>query len=128
MQLLASLAPENEVPDCEVIMGERYVAAKLSDSRTLYIETTATGPGNVGAPVNVGVRPDLRLEQVADTVAAFSDMMVAAIKKARPSKASIEFGLEIGVEAGQLTAILVKGSGKTTLSIHIEWSSQPGDE
>jgi hypothetical protein len=44
-----------------------------------------------------------------------------ALVKVKPAKASVEMGLEIGVEAGQLTALLVKGSGKANLKITLHW-------
>jgi hypothetical protein len=40
----------------------------------------------------------------------------------KPHKASVEFGLEVALEAGQLTALLVKGSGTSNLKITLEWS------
>jgi len=45
----------------------------------------------------------------------------SALAKVKPTKASVELGLEIGVEAGQLTALLVKGSGRANLKITLQW-------
>lgn len=45
-----------------------------------------------------------------------------SIEKAKPHKASIKFGLEVGVESGKLAAAIVKGSGKANLEITLEWS------
>jgi Trypsin-co-occurring domain 1 len=44
-----------------------------------------------------------------------------ALAKVKPAKASVELGLEVGVESGQLTALLVKGSGKANLKITLTW-------
>ena len=44
-----------------------------------------------------------------------------AIDRVKPDKASVEFGIEVGVESGGLTAILVKGSGKANLKVTLEW-------
>jgi len=35
----------------------------------------------------------------------------------------VEFGLEVALESGQLTAVLVKGSAKANLKITLEWAS-----
>lgn len=35
----------------------------------------------------------------------------------------MEFGLEVALESGQLTAVLVKGSAKANLKITLEWAS-----
>lgn len=43
------------------------------------------------------------------------------MEKAGPEKINIEFGVSIGVEAGQLAAILMKGNTKANLKISLEW-------
>jgi hypothetical protein len=45
----------------------------------------------------------------------------AALAKVKPARTSVELGLEIGLEAGQLTALLVKGSGKANLKVTLHW-------
>lgn len=46
-----------------------------------------------------------------------------AIQKARPKKVTVtvKFGMELAIESGQLTAVIVKGSGKANLEITLEW-------
>jgi len=44
------------------------------------------------------------------------------INRAKPSKATVKFGMELAVESGKLTAMLVKGSGKANLEISLEWT------
>lgn len=51
-------------------------------------------------------------------------MIAAPLQKVRPKKATVKFGMELAIEAGQLTAIIVKGSGKANLEITLEW--EPG--
>lgn len=38
-----------------------------------------------------------------------------------PKKVGIEFGIEISLESGQLTAMLVKGTGTTSFKVTVEW-------
>ena len=38
-----------------------------------------------------------------------STSVLAALRKVQPKKGSLEFGVEIAVESGQLTALLVRG-------------------
>jgi NTP-dependent ternary system trypsin peptidase co-occuring protein len=54
------------------------------------------------------------IEQIAATL---SEMM----KRVKPSKAAVEFGIEIAAESGGLTALLVKGTGKANLVLKLEW-------
>ena len=39
-----------------------------------------------------------------------------------PTRVSIEFGVEIGVESGQLTTLLGKGTTSTSFKVTAEWS------
>jgi hypothetical protein len=55
-------------------------------------------------------------------VVTIADTIKASLDKAKPSKASVEFGLEFGYESGQLTAMIVKGASKANLKIILEWS------
>jgi hypothetical protein len=45
-----------------------------------------------------------------------------SIKRISPTKASVEFGVEVGVDSGKLTALLVQGTGKANLKVTLEWS------
>jgi hypothetical protein len=36
--------------------------------------------------------------------------------------------MELAVESGQLTAVIVKGSGKGNLEITLEWEADPKDK
>jgi hypothetical protein len=47
--------------------------------------------------------------------------LTTALKKVKPKKASVEFGLEVAVESGKLTTLLVKGTGTANLKIALEW-------
>ena len=47
---------------------------------------------------------DLPFNQVTET-----------LDKIKPDKASANFGVELAVEAGNLTALIVKGWGKSTI-------------
>jgi hypothetical protein len=70
-------------------------------------------------------------EEVAFTVPSFREVTAAiediatsiatTLQNVKPSKASVEFGIEVALEAGQLTALLVKGSGTSNLKITLEW-------
>jgi len=63
----------------------------------------------------------LSFDEVTNTIEGIADSLQTALQKIKPKKASVEFGLEIGVESGALTTLLVKGSGTATLNITLEW-------
>lgn len=65
-------------------------------------------------------------KEVTDAVEGIAHAMVTTLKKVKPRGGSVEFGLEIGVESGQLTALLVKGTGTANLKIILEWGEING--
>jgi hypothetical protein len=60
-------------------------------------------------------------EKVAQIVEGIGDSLHAVGEKLKPSKLTVEFGLEIKVESGELTALLVKGEGTSHLTVEFEW-------
>lgn len=63
----------------------------------------------------------LSFKGVTDTIEGIASSLAETLKKVKPDKASIEFGLEIGVESGELTTLVVQGTGTTNLKITLEW-------
>jgi hypothetical protein len=60
---------------------------------------------------------------VASTITSLAQALSGAITAAKPQKASVEFGVEVAVEAGKLTALVVKADAKANLKITLTWGS-----
>src|SRR5947209_15168132 len=60
-------------------------------------------------------------KEVTDTVEGLAKALVTTLKKVKPRAASVEFGVQVGIESGKLTALLVKGTGNANLKITLEW-------
>lgn len=65
----------------------------------------------------------LSFDEVTNTIEGIAGSLNAALQKVKPKKASVEFGLEVAVESGKLTSLLVNGSGTATLKITLEWGN-----
>jgi len=92
------------------------IKAVLDNGAILHIETVMLGgEERVSAP---GLPS---FNNVTDAIEGIAYSMVSTFRKVKPSSASVEFGLEIGLESGQLTALLVKGTGTANLKITLEW-------
>lgn len=59
---------------------------------------------------------------IGDQIVSIADALQASIEAAKPKSASVEFGIQIGVDSGNLTALLVKGTGTANLKITLTWS------
>lgn len=64
-------------------------------------------------------------DEITDILEGISNSLKISIEKARPQKASVKFGIEVGVEAGKLTAAIVQGTSKANLEVTLEWE-HPG--
>jgi hypothetical protein len=91
------------------------VKAELDNSTIIRIEATSLG-GEERVAYSI-----LSFKEVTDAVEGIAHAMVTSLKKVKPQQASVEFGLEIGVESGKLTTLLVKGTGTANLKITLQW-------
>lgn len=97
--------------------NSRSVVVKLAHSdKTVRIEATVQGEQKVALP------KALSFEAIGDTIESLAAELQHSMEVVKPNKASVKFGLEVGVESGQLTALIVKGSGKANLEITLEWT------
>jgi tRNA U34 5-methylaminomethyl-2-thiouridine-forming methyltransferase MnmC len=91
------------------------VQTELSDGTIVSMEATQVGEQLVS-------NATFPFEKAAVAIEAISREISEIIQKVKPDKASAKFGLEIAVESDGLTALLVKGSGKSSLEITLEWN------
>jgi NTP-dependent ternary system trypsin peptidase co-occuring protein len=75
---------------------------------------------------DVSLERALQFGSLAKAIEALTASVIDALRKAQPDRATVELGLDVGVEAGQLTALLVKGSGTATLKVTLEWGGGGG--
>ena len=101
------------------------VPIKLANGKVIYAEAT-TLAGKAGKERDVASRRiDLEpqeLSNIMQAIEGIASSVYSCLERVRPQEASVEFGLEIGVESGNLTALLVKASGKANLKITLKWS------
>jgi hypothetical protein len=94
------------------------VPVQLPNGAIVRVEVTNTGREDVSFEMK-------QFQPVADAIEGVVQMIAAPLQKVRPKKATVKFGMELAIEAGQLTAVIVKGSGKANLEITLEWETQP---
>lgn len=66
-------------------------------------------------------------EKVTQAIEGIAQSLTTAWGKAKPSRASVEFGIEFAYEAGQVLAMFVDGSTTASMKITLEWG-QPTSE
>ncbi len=94
------------------------VKVRLPDGTELNFETTPSG-----GEQKVGKLEDvLDSSKIAKTIEGTVEILRGTFERIKPDKASVKFGLKVAVESGQLTAVVVKGSGEANLEVTLEWS------
>jgi hypothetical protein len=95
----------------------RSIPVVLANGAVIYVETAVLGEEEVAFE-------NLSFEGVIAAIEGISQSVVGALRKVKPSKASVELGLEVGLDAGKLIALLAKVDSKANLKIRIEWEQQ----
>ena len=91
------------------------VRAQLGDNTIVHIETRST-PGDRDVSTEV-----FSFSSITDSIESIAAELKAIFARVAPRKASVEFGIEVAVESGKLTALLVRGSGKANLKVTLSW-------
>jgi hypothetical protein len=100
----------------------------MSSVPTTILDVTVPGEHLVALrAVNLGGAGDvsrlgrLDLDEVAKTIKSIAETLGGAIKSASPSKASVEFGLEVAIKGGKLVSLITETGGTATLNVTLEW-------
>ncbi|MGB5594471.1 MAG: CU044_2847 family protein [Crocosphaera sp.] len=99
--------------------SQKIIPLKLSDGKTIKVEVTQIGEQPVSAETRIFKNATNIIKSIANDVA---DTLKEVNETVKPDKFTVTFGLEIAVESGELTAFIVKGTGKANLEITMEWN------
>ena len=88
----------------------------MGSERPVFFEAHSVDPEQ---PVGIGKA--FSFDGLAESIEAIAGRMTAALDKVSPDRASVEFGIDVGVESGGLTALIVKGTGTATVKVTLEW-------
>jgi Trypsin-co-occurring domain 1 len=96
----------------------KLIPVELSDGTLIKVEVTSIGEQRVAFQS----RP---FQEVTNAVKSIASELAVTLKEinqtVQPDKISVKVGLEMAVDSGQLTALIVKGTGKANLEITMEW-------
>lgn len=98
--------------------SSKIIPFKLSDGETIKVEVTPLGEQPVSSETRIFKNATKIIKSIANDV---SETLKEVNETVKPDKFSVTFGLEIAVESGELTALIVKGSSKANLEITMEW-------
>jgi Trypsin-co-occurring domain 1 len=103
----------------------RIVRATLPNGFELQVEATSlTGGTERDVVAEEGIIEALPLDSLGPAIESISQALWSSVEKVAPTKFEIEFGLEIAVEPGKLSSLLVKGSGKGNVKVSLTWEKK----
>lgn len=95
-------------------METEKIPVKLPNGAVIKVEISDFGREDVAFNA-------LPFDDIAPALEGITSAIKETLEKAKPKKASVKFGLEMSIESGNLTAAIVKGSGKANLEVTLEW-------
>jgi hypothetical protein len=99
--------------------SERTVTVDLGDGMKLAVVAEQKGPVLVADDEIVA-----RLDAITEPIARVGEEMLAAVRKAMPSKATVELGFGLALEQGALISLLGKGRGEASIKVTLEWAPE----
>ena len=98
-------------------MAERVVTIDIGDGMRLAVLAESSGPELVSDRDLVAT-----LAAITEPIERVGRAALQAVRRAGPSKASVELSFGLTVEQGQLLALLGKGKGEASITVVLEWS------
>jgi Trypsin-co-occurring domain 1 len=92
----------------------RIISVELADGTHVRVEVTLMGERKI----NYQTRP---FDEVTVAIESLTKEIAEVLQKVKPDRASVKFGIEIGIESGKLIPVLVKGTSTANLEITLEW-------
>lgn len=88
------------------------------DGTTVIVSAMVEGgdeeiAGGVLQPFNAAWKPITKIARE----------IVKSLQEVKPSRATVELGLDFAIQAGHLTALIASGSGGGSLKVTLEWKS-----
>jgi len=102
----------------------KRIAVKLPNGAEIQVEVTPLGIARDADVASIEEIAEDKWQEVTNAVEGIAQWVGETLQKVHPTKASVEFGIEIGIEPGKVTALWVKGSAKANLKITLEWSEK----
>ncbi|ESA37086.1 hypothetical protein N836_04560 [Leptolyngbya sp. Heron Island J] len=94
------------------------VPVELEDGSLIYVKVK---PPQITRGDSDKLGPKSSFDKVTSSIEGIVTAIAKPINAAKPTKASVTFGVELEMQEGLLIAALAKGTGKTSLEITLEW-------
>ena len=91
------------------------VKVTLANGTTVIVQAQS-----VAGEAPVGIK-SVPFDKIAGAVEGVTQSLTEVWKKAKPSRASVEFGVDFAWDTGELLAMFVDGSASASMKVTLEW-------
>ncbi|MFJ2158173.1 CU044_2847 family protein [Streptomyces sp. NPDC087856] len=103
--------------------SRHVVEALLPNATTVSIVAVATDGRDPAQDVSARGLPTL--DDVSSSITGMASLVRDAVVAVRPTSASVEFGVDVKIESGKLSGLIVSGAANATLKVTLNWESDP---
>lgn len=101
--------------------SRQVVEALLPDGTAVSIIAVATDDRDAAQDISARGIPSL--DDVRSAITGMAGLARDAVQAVRPDSASVEFGVDVKVESGKLSGLIVSGAANATLKVTLNWES-----
>ncbi|OQS15520.1 hypothetical protein B0T36_09750 [Nocardia donostiensis] len=92
---------------------------EMPDGTVIHARVDESARTSTG--VDVGLRDRFKLETLGPTIRSVASSVHASVDGLKPNRISVEFGLELSLDAGRVVAVLASGGAKASLKVQLDW-------
>ncbi|MEU5462714.1 CU044_2847 family protein [Streptomyces althioticus] len=100
---------------------QQVIEACLPDGTLISI--LAVSPDGRNAAQDISARGLPNLDDVRSAITGMASLARDAVEAVRPDSATVEFGVDVKIEAGKLSGLIVSGAANATLKVTLNWQS-----
>ena len=97
-------------------LQSKIITVELSDGTSIRVEATLIGDRKL----TFQTRP---FSEATEAIESLSKEIADIVQKVKPDRASVRFGIDLGIESGKLTPLLVKDASTANIEITLEWGN-----
>ncbi|MEZ7004622.1 CU044_2847 family protein [Streptomyces sp. AD55] len=104
----------------------QVVEACLPDGTAVSI--VAVSADGRDAAQDISARGIPSLDDVRSAISGMASLTRDAVQAVRPDSATVEFGVDVKVESGKLSGLIVSGAANATIKVTLKWESTPATQ
>lgn len=97
-------------------LQSKIISVELNDGTSIRVEATLIGDRKL----TFQTRP---LSEATGAIESLTKEIAEIVQKVNPDRAKVRFGIDVGIESGKLTPLLVKDASTANIEITLEWGS-----